>query len=377
MIISVKDGFKLIGVSVVFFCAAFVCTFMLSYYMDVVSLKDVVSDQFSALYDAQVAMSKFVSVLTGGVLVLIAVIMLVFYIKLYVDSHSKQLGVLKALGFSNAKLAAGFCAFGLSALVGCSLGFACGYSATPFIYESMTIEGMPEVAVTFHYELLLGIVVAPTALFAGIAYGFAYLKLKIPVMHLIKGKESKIRLSGREDKERDFLTEVFFKTLSSKKLLTFFFAFSAFCFSAMVQMGLSMGDLSSEIMGTVILVIGLVLAAVTAFMSVTSLVNANVKTVSLMKTFGYTARERFFSVLGGFIPFAFIGFGIGAAYQYGLLQLMVNVVFADVAEVPAYEFDMPVFFITLGVFVISYAALLALYSLKLSKISVKEVMLEN
>ena len=196
-------------------------------------------------------------------------------------------------------------------------------------------------------------------------------------MDLIKGKERKVKTGKREDKERRFLNEVCFKTLSSKKLLTFFFAFSAFCFSAMVQMGLSMEDLTSETMGIMILVIGLVLAAVTAFMSVTALINANVKTASLMKAFGYTAAERFFSVLGGFIPFAFVGFGVGAAYQYGLLQLMINVVFADVEGVPTYEFNVPVFFITLGVFAVAYAALFAVYFVKFGKISVKEVMLEN
>ena len=377
MVIGFKDAFKLVGVSVIFFCAAFVCTFFLSYYMDVITLRDEVPAELSVLYNAQVSMAQFTSAITGGVLVLIAAVMLVFYVKLYVDSHAKQLGVLKALGFSNARLAASFCLFGLSAFVGCALGFGFGYVAAPLVYKGMSIDGLPEIAVTFHYELLLGIVFAPTVLFSLIAFCFALIKLKCPVMDLIKGKESKAKAGKREDKERGFLKEVCFKTLSSKKLLTFFFAFSAFCFSAMVQMGLSMEDLTSETMGIMILVIGLVLAAVTAFMSVTALINANVKTASLMKAFGYTAAERFFSVLGGFIPFAFVGFGVGAAYQYGLLQLMINVVFADVEGVPTYEFNVPVFFITLGTFVAAYAALFAVYFVKFGKISVKEVMLEN
>ena len=115
MVIGFKDAFKLVGVSVIFFCAAFVCTFFLSYYMDVITLRDEVPAELSVLYNAQVSMAQFTSAITGGVLVLIAAVMLVFYVKLYVDSHAKQLGVLKALGFSNARLAASFCLFGLSA----------------------------------------------------------------------------------------------------------------------------------------------------------------------------------------------------------------------------------------------------------------------
>ena len=145
----------------------------------------------------------------------------------------------------------------------------------------------------------------------------------------------------------------------------------------MVQMGASMEDLSTETMGLMILIIGLVLAVTTMFMAVTSLIKNNVKTVSMMKVFGYSVRECALSVFGGYVPFAFLGFAVGTAYQYGLLSLMVNIVYKDVAAVPDYNFNVPVFFITLACFVVLYTAVMALYAFKLSKVSVKEVMLEN
>ena len=96
-----------------------------------------------------------------------------------------------------------------------------------------------------------------------------------------------------------------------------------------------------------------------------------------MKVFGYSVKECALSVFGGFVPFAFLGFAVGTAYQYGLLSLMVNIVYKDIGGMPDYSFNIPVFFITLACFIVLYGAVMVVYSFKLSKVSVKEVMLEN
>ena len=101
MVVGLKDGLKLIGISVVSCCTVFVCTFMLNYYIDLLPLKDSLTDQGTIqLYNAQIATAKLTSSLAGGVLSIISVLMLIFYIKLYIDSHSAQLGIVKALGYS-------------------------------------------------------------------------------------------------------------------------------------------------------------------------------------------------------------------------------------------------------------------------------------
>lgn len=116
---------------------------------------------------------------------------------------------------------------------------------------------------------------------------------------------------------------------------------------------------------------------VSAVMAVTSLINGNVKNVSVMKAMGFSLKECVLTVLAGYVPFAVLGFALGTAYQYGLLQLMINVIFKNVGEVPAYSFSLSAFFITLAAFIVAYAALIAVYVLKINKIPVKEVMLEN
>ena len=92
----------------------------------------------------------------------------------------------------------------------------------------------------------------------------------------------KIKSPGKL-KDREFLKEMSLVTLKSKKMLVFFVAFSCFCFSAMVQMGMSMEDLVNGTMGMMILIIGLVLAAVSMFMAMTSLVKSNAKNIAVMK----------------------------------------------------------------------------------------------
>ena len=96
-----------------------------------------------------------------------------------------------------------------------------------------------------------------------------------------------------------------------------------------------------------------------------------------MKTFGYSLKECALTVLGGYHIFALIGFAVGTVYQYVLLSLMVNIVYKNVAAVPDYNFNLPVFFITLAAFIVFYEAVMLFYTIKINKISVKEVMAEN
>ena len=47
-----------------------------------------------------------------------------------------------------------------------------------------------------------------------------------------------------------------------------------------------MKDLSSEMMGVMMLVIGLVLAFTTLFLAITTVINGNIKTIAMMRVFG-------------------------------------------------------------------------------------------
>ena len=55
---------------------------------------------------------------------------------------------------------------------------------------------------------------------------------------------------------------------------------------------------------------------------------------------------------------------------------MVDMVFRDMEGIPAYEFDFPAMLVSLVIFMIVYEILMYVYSDKIKKISMKEVMME-
>ena len=103
----------------------------------------------------------------------------------------------------------------------------------------------------------------PTLVFALIAVCNSLLKLRQPCVNLLKGI---VKIKGKTKNTKDkktFVAEMRSSVLRSRKTLVFFIAFSSFCFSAMIQMSASMKDLSSEMMGLMMLIIGVVLAFTT------------------------------------------------------------------------------------------------------------------
>lgn len=378
MVIKLKDIFKLFGISIIACCAAFVCTLFLSYNIDLVAIKgEITTEAAKAMYDAQVLMGRVVAGVSGGCLIITSVVMLMFYVRNYISTHGKDLGILKALGYSDISIAKHFWIFGLSVLIGCALGFVAGYLYLPKFYSGQTQDLFPSLAVKFHPLLAFSIVGAPTIVFAAISVLFAYAKLKSPVLDLLREKQNYKVKMGKDGKEDiPFLKDLRSVTLKSRKSLVFFVAFSAFCFSAMAQMSLSMKELASETFAWMVLMIGLILAFITLFLSLTSVINGNAKTIAMMRVFGYDDETCSRYILGAYRPISYIGFALGTAYQYGLLKLMVSVVFAGIENVPDYNFNVKMFFITLIMFVIIYELVMYLYSLSLKRLSIKSIMSE-
>ena len=381
MVIRLKDAAKLFGITIIACCAVFVCTLFLSYNIDLAAIKNEIwAEAGMAMYNAQVLMGKVIAAVSGGCLIATSAVMLLFYVKNYIGTHGKELGILKALGYSDIKIARHFWIFGLSVFVGCILGFVMGYLYLPTFYQKQapnTQTLIPALNVQFHPLLAFALIVAPTIAFTVISVLFAYLKLKSPVLDLLRERQHYKSKIGRDGKDgTPFLKDLRGVTLKSRKSLVFFVAFSAFCFSAMVQMSFSMDELASEAFAVMVLSIGLILAFVTLFLSLSSVVKGNTKTIAMMRVFGYdyTACSRY--ILGAYRPVSYIGFAVGTMYQYGLLRLMMSVVFADIDNVPEYNFDFKALVVTLILFVIAYELVMYLYSRSIKRISVKSVMLE-
>lgn len=382
MLVSIKDASKLVGISIIVCCAVIVCTMFLNFYFDIQLIESKITSELSMIfYNAQVSTAKVVCLVSGGCLLLTSVVMLLFYIKHYIDTHKKELGILKALGYSNFKIAKSFWTFGVSVFIGASIGFAGAFILMPGFYELQNEDKMlPQIAVHFHPSILLYFVVLPTVCFSVLSIFYAWFKLKQPVLLLLKDNlqtSSKPPKHKREDSRvLPFTKDLKRNILKSKKAMVFFIIFASFCFSAMTQMSFSMKDLSSEMMGAMMLVIGLVLAFTTLFIAIITVIHSNTKTIAMMRVFGYSQKECCKAILGGYRPISYIGFALGTIYQYALLRLMVDIVFRDVEGMPVYKFDFTVMFISLVVFAAVYEILMYVYSEKIKKISVKEIMLE-
>lgn len=379
MVVGIKDVLKLVGISIVVCCAVFVCTLFLNYNLDIVGIEDeIVSAQGMIMYEAQIAMGKVVVAVSGGCLALTSVVLIIFYVKNYIDTHGKELGILKALGYSRLRVARNFWVFGLSVLAGSVVGYLGAWLYLPSFYNVQNAEGLlPEFSPQLHLWLALCLTVAPTLFFALLSVFYAFLKLKKPPLDLLKEIQMyKVKKFKREKEALPFLKDLKRNTLSGRKILVFFVAFSAFCFSAMTQMSMSMRELASEDFAWMMIIIGLVLAFMSLLLSLTSVIKANTKTHAMMKVFGYSQKECAGAILSGYRPFSYLGFAVGTVYQYVLLKIVVEFVFAELDAMPEYNFDFKALIISFIAFVIVYELIMYIYSLKLSKLSVKSVMLE-
>ncbi|MBO5163681.1 MAG: ABC transporter permease [Ruminococcus sp.] len=382
MIIGIKDSIKLLGISVISCCAVLVCTMFLNYYIDITNIKDLIhSEQVMIFYNAQVSTAKVVCAVSGGCLLITSIIMLMFYIKHYIDSHKKELGILKALGYSELKIAGHFAIFGSSVFLGTAVGFGGAFFIMPLFYDTQNKDKLlPDIEIKFHPELFVYLVLLPTVVFALLAVLYACVKLRIPANSLLRENfHTNAKIHKYKDNlknDQPFLTDIKKSTLKSRKSLVFFITFASFCFSSMTQMSFSMKDLSSFMMGAMIMVIGLTLSVVTLLIAVTTVINGNKKSIAMMRVFGYSQKECFDSLLGGYRPAAYIGFAVGSIYQYALLKIMVEVVFKDMKNVPEYKFDFPMMFLSLAAFIILYELIMLFYAKAINKFSIKEIMLE-
>lgn len=382
MVIGMKDASKLMGISILSACAVLVCTMFLNFYFDVSAVRDQVPPGPAVIfYEAQLSTAKVVCLCSGGCLSATSVIMLFFYIKHYIDTHKKELGTLKALGYSNLRIAGNFWVFGVSVLLGAAAGFGGAFLLMPEFYRLQNKDKiLPEFTIHFHPSVLLFFVALPTAAFSILAVLYAWIKLKKPVLSLLRDSlwvQSKPK-KHREGKDREcsFVQDLQYSNLRTKKILVFFMVFASFCFSAMTQMAFSMKDLSSVMMGVMILAIGLILACTTLLLAVTAVINGNTKTIAMMRVLGYSQKECRRALLDGYRIPSYLGFALGTVYQYGLLKLMVTVVFQDVGGVPEYRFDIPLCCVSLVCFLLAYEAVMYYYAGRIGKVPVKEVMLE-
>lgn len=99
------------------------------------------------------------------------------------DRCKKEPGILKALGYSNLKVAENFWVFGISALIGTVVGFGGAFLLMPEFYALQNEDKMlPEIAIRFHTVIFLYFVILPTVGFSLLAVDIVFKDVEgIPV----------------------------------------------------------------------------------------------------------------------------------------------------------------------------------------------------
>lgn len=377
MTVGFKDALKFIGIIITVCCAILVCNLFLNYDIDLNAVESAVTENQQIAYKAMKLNNKVVCAVTGGCLALTSAVLLVFYVGHYIKQHSARFGILKALGYGDFKVASGCAVFGLCVFIGAAAGYALSWAMMTKFYAAQNDgDAIPQVILHYRPVLLL-LIILPTAFYSVLSVLIAYFQLKAPALSLIKGGERRRRVKVRKSgKDRKFLTELAFCVFMDRKMHVFFVGFGCFCFSAMTQMGLSMRDYASDMMGYMILIIGLVLAAMSLLLALSAVISGNAKTLAMLKANGYSLKESGIAVLGLYHIPAIIGFAIGSAYQWGILNIMINIVFSSVEGTAHYAFDWTAFGVCTAIFIVAYEALNLFFVFKIGKTSVKEVMSE-
>ena len=380
MIVQLKDLRKAIAVVIVSFCAVFITTLFSNLYLDLKGLDitgfNIMQKKF---YDAQLIVSKFVVIITGTVLSISAAVMLIFYIKQFIDDSKHKIGILKAQGYSNNFIASKFSVFGFLVFLGSLLGYGCSHLFMPKFYESRNTDNiLSELTINFHPQLLLIMVILPSLLFLVISIVYVLFNLNVPTINLLKQINStnkKIR-KRRFRQYKNFFKELRATVLFSNKTLLFFVIFAALSFSSMIQMAFGMRDFVDGTIRIMMMVIGVILSLSILLISLEVIANSNIKNISILNIMGYSKDECSRIILSGYRVVAHIGFAIGTVYQYFLIRTLLKVLSKKLDRETTYKFDLISVIGSFIAFVLIYEIFILYYSNRIKDLNVKKVMMD-
>ncbi len=381
--VSTKSVLKLFSIMILSFGAVFICSIFFNYSIDLKSVEPLlVEENHFLVFEAITTQNKVTMASAGGMLGAVTMIVLLFSIARYIGDAGAELGVMKALGYSENRIALRFAKFGLAVLIGTLAGYAGACIAGQVFYNAIDSDGsLPErVRFSFHVVVPLLTVAAPTFLYGAASVLYALLALRKRPLDLISGaKREKVnaltqKLQGKPG-EKSFKTQLRRNMLFSNLVLIFFVGFAAFGFSMQTQMAFTMYEATKGtlFMPIVFVSFGLMLGFVTLHLALSFVFKKNAKYLALLKAYGYTGAESNNMLFGGYRIVTYVGFAIGTVYQYFFMKLMIGF-FADAYEIPALQFPVLGFFICLAVFVAAYELMMFVYKQKIERVRLQQIM---
>jgi hypothetical protein len=381
--VSIKAVSKLLSIIILSFCAVFICSVFLSLYIDLAAIETLLETPESFIvFEMLITTSKITLASAGGIIGAVILIVLLFSIARFISESSAQLGVMKALGYNENRLAFSFAQFGIAVAIGSAAGYIGSCCLGQVFYNAFDAEKALPVEIVFHFHIIVPVitVVMPSLLSAVAAVLYAKVALKKRPLLLMSGAKNE-KISKLTEKlqtaksDRTFITILRSNMLFSNLVLIFFIGFAAFGFSMQTQMAFTMYNANggSLFMPIVFVAFGLVMGFVTLLLALSFMYNKNGKYLALLKAFGYCSSEANNMLFGGYRIVTYIGFAIGTVYQYFFFVLIIGF-FADAGVEQTVDFSIAGFFITLAVFVAAYELIMLLYKRKIAKSSMSQIM---
>src|SRR5215510_2656857 len=113
--ISFQTSYKLLSVRLLTSGMVSTCATLINYSYDLKGIKHLMTDaQLQLVYDSYMTLNRIGTATAGGVLCLITLVVLLFSIGQFINENSAELGVLKALGYCENRIAIEFSKFGLN-----------------------------------------------------------------------------------------------------------------------------------------------------------------------------------------------------------------------------------------------------------------------
>lgn len=353
--LTIKQTLKSFGIIIICFSLFFLETLFLSYQLDITDLDtSLFNPMQQCFYDAQISMCNMMNVISFGIIGVFSIILLFFSIERYIEENKANMGVLKALGYSKNRIALSFIKFSIPSTLGSLLGYLGGVASSKLFYSTMNADNIIEnFSFTFRPSLLLIFIFAPLIIVSIFAYIIALIKLRGNALDMINQtyKNKKIKTTKEKD---SFLKEVKTTMLRNHISLIIFVAFSGLCFSANIQMAFTMlfEAETSPLFFWMIFGIGLLLGFTIIVLSFKFVYTNNRKYMGMLKAYGYTDKECYLALYGGYHIVSLLSFVLGTFYQVLIMSISFKQ-FEGTYGIK-YSFNLPSFFISIGLFIAIY-----------------------
>ncbi|MDR2888464.1 MAG: ABC transporter permease [Lachnospiraceae bacterium] len=209
--------------------------------------------QIGAAITSQQNMNLIIMGFSMGILGGIALLLVIITITQQIKTEQHNLGVLKAMGYTNIQISAKYLGYFFLILAAAVIGYLVGHLLTGSFYGLQVARfNLPFIKGPINYGNLLVMGVIPAAAITLLAFLTSIMKVRRPALHLIKDiniKKNGITVRRRNKKitDRNYLAGIRKIILFSNLLLFVFILFGGFALGVQIQFAYTTYNMTANI----------------------------------------------------------------------------------------------------------------------------------